>query len=94
MSYAYDPIYDEWNHDEPECLLVDTCPHGVPDDRPCVDCDEDDARVTNEVMETIAVCKTMFKFGAENEPEICTRCAGTGLTTDYETCSYCKDGAR
>ena len=47
MSYAYDPIYDEWNHDEPECLLVDTCPHGVPDDRPCVDCDEDDARFEN-----------------------------------------------
>ena len=60
MSYAYDPIYDEWNHDEPECLLVDTCPHGVPDDRPCVDCCEEDASAEELEAEIKAVLEIYY----------------------------------
>ncbi len=35
-----------------------------------------------------------WKCNGEDGPEKCTRCDGTGLTRDYETCSYCKEGVR
>jgi hypothetical protein len=35
-------------------------------------------------------------FARDNEagPELCGRCDGTGLTLDYDPCSYCSGGAR
>lgn len=45
MSHTYDALYNEWRFDEQPCRLVDTCPHGVPDDRhdECADCAAEDA---------------------------------------------------
>jgi hypothetical protein len=31
---------------------------------------------------------------SEAGPELCSRCDGTGLTLDYDQCSYCSGGAR
>lgn len=60
MSYAHDPIHDEWRFEETSSRCIDRCPHGVPDDCPCVDCDEEDARVENEVIATMGIYHSLF----------------------------------
>lgn len=63
MSFIYDSD-GQLQFEEIASRLIDRCPHGVPDDCPCVDCDEEDARNEELKRFTLETYRSLFVRGA------------------------------
>lgn len=63
MSFVYDSD-GMLQFEEIASSKIDRCPHDVPDDCPCVDCDEEDAHVENLKIFTLETYRSLFRHGA------------------------------